>query len=46
MMIKSTVMLVNYQYKQKKNIHLMSTMHDSPATDTTEKNKRYLLLQS
>ena len=30
-------MLVNYQCKQKKNVHLMSTMHDSPATNTTEK---------
>ena len=32
-------MLVNYQSKQKKIDHLMSTMHDSPATDTTEKKK-------
>ena len=32
-------MVVNYQCKQKKNVHLMSTMHDSPATDTTEKKK-------
>ena len=32
-------MLVNYQCKQKKNVHLLSTMHNSPATDSTEKKK-------
>ena len=32
-------MLVNYQSKQKKTVHLVSTMYDSPATDTTEKKK-------
>ena len=32
-------MLVNYQCKQKKNVHFMSTMHDSPAKDTTKKKK-------
>ena len=32
-------MLVNYQCKQKKNVDLMLTTHDSPATDTTEKKK-------
>ena len=32
-------MLVNYLCKQKKNVHLMATMHDSSATDSTEKKK-------
>ena len=32
-------MLVNYQCMQKKNVHLLSTMHDSLATDSTEKKK-------
>ena len=33
------VMLVNYQCRQKKNVHLMSTMHVSLAVYTTEKKK-------
>ena len=33
-------MLINYQCKQNKNVHLMRTMHDSPVTDTTEKKKQ------
>ena len=32
-------MLVNYQCKQKKNVNLLSTMHNSPGTDATEKKK-------
>ena len=32
-------MLVNYQCNQKKNAHLMSTMHDSPATNITKKKE-------
>ena len=32
-------MLVSYQCKQKKNVHRLSTMNDSPATDSTEKKK-------
>ncbi|CAK8681971.1 unnamed protein product [Clavelina lepadiformis] len=32
-------MLVNYQCKQKKNVNLLSTMHNSPSTDATEKKK-------
>ena len=30
-------MLVNYQCKQKNNVHLLSTMHNSPGTDATKK---------
>ena len=36
-------MLVNYQCKQKKNVHLLSTMHNSPATDSTEKKKPIII---
>ena len=32
-------MLVNCQSKQKKNVNLLSTMHNSPGTDTKEKKK-------
>ena len=32
-------MLVNYHCIQKKNVHLMSTMRDSPAKNTTKKKK-------
>ena len=31
--------LLNYQCKQKKNVNLISTMYNSPATDSTEKKK-------
>ena len=30
-------MLVNYQCKQKKNVNLLSAMHNSPGTDAIEK---------
>ena len=32
-------MLVNYQCKQNKNVNLLSTMHNSPGTNATEKKK-------
>ena len=32
-------LLVNQQCKLKKNINLISTMHDAPSTDGTEKKK-------
>ena len=32
-------LLVNYQYKQKKSVNLISTIHDAPSTDGTEKRK-------
>ena len=38
-------MLVNYQCKQKKNVNLLSTMHNSPGTDATKKKKKPLVLQ-
>ena len=40
-------MLVNYQCKEK-NVNLLSTMHNSPGIDATEKKKHYgcTLLQS
>ena len=37
-------MLVNYQCKQKKNVHLLSTTHDSPATDSTERKKPLVII--
>ena len=36
-------MLVNYQCKQKKNVKFLSTMHDSPATDSAEKKKTLVI---
>ena len=38
-------MLVNYQkiIKQKKNVNLLSTMHNSPGTDATKKKKPLVL---
>ena len=32
-------LFVNYQYKKKKNVNLLSTMHNAPSTDNTEKKK-------
>ena len=32
-------LLVNYQSKEEKNVNLISIMHNSPATDSTEKKK-------
>ena len=37
-------MLVNYQCKQKKNVHLLSTTYDSPATDSTEMKKPLVII--
>ena len=30
-------LFVNYQCKKKKNVNLLSTMHNAPSTDNTEK---------
>ena len=32
-------LFVNYQCKKKKNVNLLSTMHNAPSTDNTEKKK-------
>ena len=43
-MMTKKCMLINYHCKQKKNVHLMLTLHDSLATDTTEKKKPLVIL--
>ena len=36
-------LFVNYQCKKKKNVNLLSTMHNAPSTDNTEKKKTLVI---